>query len=307
MKRYDESRDGAPRPRSFRFCFSMRLCNPLTFPSRSREEWATTREPSPLSDTAHILLRYTSGVNPIVLLLYFLIAVPAWAQAKADDSMYSRSATSIWASGDVTIPAPDGKKAIVVKHPENPASEETHTVLIRVGSHVYRTKIGALVNAEAAWAPDSKAFFVTYSDAGGIGTYHVRVVYVSDAGIHAIEPVPNGRRLFKPTCFDPEMPNVGAIGWIGNGSDRLAIAGVVPPHSSCASMGTFKAFVIHLPDRKVVSEYGQIEAKSSFSKLIGSELRYAEDSCIENPQSCIPCGMKGGKCGPSGVPDSHRR
>ncbi len=247
-------------------------------------------------------------MNPKAFLLYFLIAVPAWTQAKTDDdSMYSRSATSIWASGDVTIPAPDGKKSIVVKHPDNPASEETHTVLIRVGRHLYRTKIGALVNAEAAWAPDSKAFFITYSDGGVVGTYHVRVVYVSDGGIHAIEPVPNGRRLFKPTCFDPEMPNVGAIGWTGNASDRLAIAVEVPPHSSCASMGTFKAYVIQLPNGKVVSEYGQIEAKRSFSKLIGGELRDAEDSCIEKPESCIPCGMKGGDCGPSGTPDSHRR
>jgi len=154
------------------------------------------------------------------------------------------------------------------------------------------------VNAEVAWSPDSKAFFVTYSDGGNVGTYHVRVVYVTDSGIRAIEPLPNGRRLFKPICFDPENPNVGAIGWIGNGSDQLAIAVEVPPHSSCASMGTFKAFVIQLPTGNVVSTYGQIEAKRSFSKLIGSELRGADDTCVEEPRSCVPCGMKGVECGP---------
>lgn len=211
--------------------------------------------------------------------------------------MYSRAATSIWSSGDITIPSPDGTKSVVVKPPENPAGEETHTVLVRTGRHIFRTKIGALVNAEAAWAPDSKAFFVTYSDGGNVGTYHVRVVYVTDSGVRAIEPVPNGRRLFKPTCVDPEIPNVGAIGWVGNGSDQLAIAVAVPPHSSCASMGTFKAYVIQLPTGKVVSQYDQVEAKRSFSNLIGSELRDADDACIEQPQSCIPCGMKGGKCG----------
>lgn len=155
-----------------------------------------------------------------------------------------------------------------------------------------------MINAEAAWAPDSKALFVTYSDAGNIGRYHVLVVYVTDVGIHVIEPVPDGSSLFEPTCFDPELPNVGAIGWIGNGSDRLAIAVEVPPHSSCASMGTFKAYVIQLPSGRVVSKYGQIEAKRTFSKLIGNELRGAENECIEKPQSCIPCGMKGGYCGP---------
>lgn len=212
--------------------------------------------------------------------------------------MYSRSATSIWASGNITIPSPDGTKAIVVRPPKSPDSDETHTVLIRAGKHVYRTKIGALVNAEVAWAPDSKAFFLTYSNGGNVGTYHVRVVYVTESGIRAIEPVPNGRRLFKPICFDQEAPNVGAIGWLGQGSDRLAIAVEVPPHSSCASMGTFEAFVIELPTGNVVSEFGQIEAKKVFSNLVGSELVDADDGCVKKPENCIPCGMKGGECAP---------
>jgi hypothetical protein len=186
----------------------------------------------------------------------------------------------------------------VIKRPENPSSDETRTVLVRVGRHVFRTNIGALVNAEVAWSPDSKAFFVTYSDGGNVGTYHVRIVYVMESGIRAIEPLPNGRLLFKPRCFAAENPNVGAIGWIGNCSDQLAIAVEVPPHSSCASMGTFKAYVIQLPAGNVVSTYGQIEAKRSFSNLIGSELRDADDTCVEKPHSCVPCGMKDGDCDP---------
>jgi hypothetical protein len=227
-------------------------------------------------------------VNPRLLLpfLFISIQVCVWSQA-----LYSRAATPIGKPG--TIPAPDGKRSIVIK-----TVEGLPAILIRTGSHVYSPSIPPLINAEAAWAPDSRAFFVTYSDAGNVGRYHVLVVYVTDVGIQVIEPVPDGSSLFRPTCFDPELPNVGAIGWIGNGSDRLAIAVEVPPHSSCASMGTFKAYVIQLPSARVVSTYGQIEAKRAFSKLIGGELRGAEDECVEKPQSCIPCGMKGGDCGP---------
>lgn len=210
--------------------------------------------------------------------------------------MFSRSADPIWASGDVTIPSPDGTKLIVVKHPERPESEETHTVLVRVGGHTYRTKIGALVNAEARWSQDSKAFFVTYSDGGMVGTYHVRVAYVAASGLQIIEPVPNGRKLFKPVCFDPEVPNVGAIDWVGQDSSQIAIAVQVPPHSSCASMGTFKAFVLSMPSGKVISELGQVEAKKQFSEKIGSMLSHADDACAMKPQTCIPCGMKGGSC-----------
>jgi hypothetical protein len=215
--------------------------------------------------------------------------------------MYSRSAVKLWGNGEISIPSPNGASSIAVEHPERPDVEGTHTILhtllIRTRGHVYKTKIGGIVNAEVAWSADSKAFFLTHSDAGLIGTYHVKVVYLTRSGIRVIEPVPDGSKLFSPTCFSPEVPNVGAISWVGNGSDRLAIAVQVPPHSSCASMGTFRAFVIQLPSGAVISQYNQIEAKKAFSRGLGSVLRNQDDSCIEEPQSCIPCGMKGGSCG----------
>jgi len=254
----------------------------LKLPSRRQ----LGRKPTTLTTSS--LRARLSGVNPrlFLLLLCSFISTPVslWAQG------YSRSATPIWARG--TIHAPDRKKTIVVEPVEG-----LPTILVRAGSHTYSPRMAPLIDAEAAWSPDSKAFFLTYSDAGVVGRYHVLVVYVTDAGVHVIEPVPDGSRLFRPTCVGPELPNVGAIGWIGSGSDRLAIAIEVPPHSSCASMGTFEAYVIQLPNGEVVSKYGQIEAKHAFRKLIGNELRGAEDECIEYPQSCIPCGMKGGDCG----------
>jgi hypothetical protein len=156
----------------------------------------------------------------------------------------------------------------------------------------YETEIGGWVNAEAAWSPDSAAFFVTYSDGGVIGTYHVKVVYVADSGLRIVEPVPNGRSLFVPTCFDPEVPNVGAIRWSRRDPSRLLIAVEVPPHSSCASMGTFRAFEISLPDAGLRSRYGQIKAKKLFGSYLGHELAAADDDCIRNPGTCVPNGMK---------------
>jgi len=242
-------------------------------------------------------MSYTAGVKLQVLLLLLIVPAAVSAQASAkDQSMFSQDALSIWSSGEVTIPSPDGTKEIVIKRPDGADTEETHTVTVRAGGHVFKTKMGALVNAEMGRSKDSKAFFLTYSDGGMVGTYHVKVVYVTRSGILSIEPVPNGRRLAKPKCFDPETPNVGAIGWIGAGSNQIAIAVQVPPHSSCASMGTFKAFLIQLPSGMVMASYDQIEAKRKFSDKIGSILRYADDDCVRDPQRCIPCGMRGGKC-----------
>ena len=225
-----------------------------------------------------------------VLLAAILAYMPPGSAGRT--GVWSRSATWIWAvDKPLTIVSPDGTKSIIVQPIHNPQSEATTAVTVAANGHTYKTSIGSWVNAELAWSPDSQAFFVTYSDGGNVGTYHVKVFYVSDSGLRIVEPVPNGRTLFKPTCFDPEWPNVAAIKWLENDSSRLLVAAQVPPHSSCASMGTFRAFEISLPEGAIVSRYGQIEAKSSFGSDMGKMLQNASDDCVRHPQTCIPNGL----------------
>jgi len=232
-----------------------------------------------------------------VSLLAFLAFAVCMSGARPDkDSIFSCAASSIWSGANTVVPSPDGKKKIIIGPPNPANSEETHRVAVRIGSRTFPTTIGALVNAEAAWSPHSKAFFVTYSDGGDVGTYRVRVYYATDAGIRWVEPITNGRRLLTPNCFDPEVPNVGAIEWFGAGSDELAVAIQVPPHSSCAAMGTFRAFIIRVPSGAIVAAYSQVQAKKLFSNAIGPTLQDADNACAEKPQTCIPCGMKGGRC-----------
>jgi hypothetical protein len=78
---------------------------------------------------------------------------------------------------------------------------------------------------------------------------------------------------------------------MGAGSTSLLIAVEVPPHSSCASMGTFEAFEIEVPSGKVISHYNQLTAKKLFKSDLGAELLGADDSCIRKPQSCVPPGL----------------
>jgi len=117
------------------------------------------------------------------------------------------------------------------------------------------------------------------------------VFYLNPAGLRLIEPIRNGRRLFAPRCFDPELPNVAAIKWTQADASRLLIALEVPPHSSCASMGTFRAFEIELPDGNVLTTYDQLAAKKLFLDDLGAELRDADDACIRTPGKCVPAGL----------------
>jgi hypothetical protein len=229
-------------------------------------------------------------LRAITLVLFTVAGLTAQA-ADTTSGIFSRSAKDIWGTKRLVIPSPDGRKSINVDPPTNTNSDEPHTVILRANGKSYPTGIGSWVNSEAAWAPDSKAFFVTYSDGGNVGTYHIKIFYVTDSGLRVLEPIPNGRTLFQPRCFDPERPNVGAIKWIGADSGSLLIAVEVPPHSSCASMGTFEAFEIELPSGKVVSHYDQLTAKKLFKSDLGGELLNADDVCIRKPQSCVPSGL----------------
>lgn len=223
-----------------------------------------------------------------VLALAAVASVPATANAGA----FSRSAISIGRGGARTISSPDGTKAILVQPPKIPDSDANHDVVVRAYGRKYQTNIGALVNAEVAWALDSSAFFVTYSDSGSVGTYHVKVFRVTASGLDVAEPIPDGRTLFAPRCADPEYPNVGAVRWEGRGSRRLLVAVEVPPHSSCVAMGTFRVFEIELPGGRVVNQRNQLMAKEVLRSDLGNELLNADDGCITRPDTCVPSGVK---------------
>jgi hypothetical protein len=222
--------------------------------------------------------------------MLFTVAFLSAPAAHVKRGIFSRSAKDLWVSKRLVIPSPDGRKSINVDPPRSADYSGPPAVELAANGTSYST-IGYWVNGEAAWAPDSKAFFITYSDGGNVGTYHVKIFYMTDSDPRVVEPIPDGSTLFQPRCFSPEPPNVGAIKWMGGSSRSLLIAVEVPPHSSCASMGTFEAFEIELPSGKVISHYNQLTAKKLFKSDLGDELLGADDSCIRKPQSCVPPGL----------------
>jgi hypothetical protein len=189
------------------------------------------------------------------------------------------------------LPSPDREAVLhAVEDPNVDCCWPYRVWLTRKGRS-YVLGFGTYVEAEVAWSPDSSAFFVTYSDGGAVGTFHVLVYRVDDRGPRKSEPIPDGRKLYKSICHTTEFPNVGAIQW-GVDSTTLLIAVEVQPHSNCASMGTFRAFEIALPGGKVLRTYGQLEAKKQFGGSLGRELTNADDECVRKPEACVPPGLE---------------
>lgn len=262
-------------------------------------------EESPVGATVHL-----QEATAVIIMRVPRVIIAVWLcssliMAQQYKGTYSRLATPIWGNSAhrFTIKSPNGRKSIMVRDNLDTNSDEIRKVSFKVNGKEYKSNIGYLVNSEVEWAPDSKAFFVTYSDGGNVGTYHVKIFYVGSSGFRTIEPVRNGRRLFAPACDQPETPNIGAIQWMKD-SSRLLLALEVPPHSSCVSMGTFRIFEISVPSGRVLKRYGQLRAKHVFAGIIGEELVNADDECV--PQlhekialfkmreraTCVPTGVR---------------
>jgi hypothetical protein len=156
------------------------------------------------------------------------------------------------------ISAPNGQKTII-------AEAKGDNLVLYVSAHEKRFPVDLgeyIVGAEAAWSPDSRAFFVTASEGGRVGQYHTLVFQVGEDGIRKIDLNPTIEQAFghPVVCAYPELPNVVAITWHGS-SSRLLVAAQILHHSVCDSMGTFKAYEVSLPRGGILRQYGQIETK----------------------------------------------
>ncbi len=205
---------------------------------------------------------------------------------------FSQQATAIWENiwiqnkpvGTIKIPSPDETKTVTAAYDQK---TDRTLLTIAAGTRRFKTEVEGTVGSELAWAPDSKAFFLTYSDAGLDGEYHTLVFYVSEHGLRKVNPDLVIKRAFgnPVSCLGPTIANVVGVAWLGD-SHRMLIAAQVPTLTICDSYGTFKVFEISLPDAIVIKPYGQLAAKKQFWPYLGKDLRDARDNCITDPKSC---------------------
>jgi hypothetical protein len=204
--------------------------------------------------------------------------------------LFSKYATSIsdLAAQPAGLPSPNGLKTIHARKLDSPDRGGWPVeAWVSYGGKDHSIRFGSEVNAEVIWSPDSSRFAVTYSDTGAVGWYHVVVYLLGAKEVHILEPIRDSSRLFKTYCNPEQAPNAGAVRW-SEDSRSLFVALEVPPHSSCASMGTFQLFEIEIPGGKPLRIYHQHEAKKLFADSLGAELRNADDECVELKKSCIP-------------------
>ncbi len=212
--------------------------------------------------------------------------------AAAPAGFYARQAQPIWhriagVPAGLQLEAPDRQTHVLARYEETEKTDGEVTLRVRGKLGSGTVSLGAGVNSELLWAPDSGAFAVTTSDGGAIGLYRAIVVGTGRNGLQVTDLSPLIRSAFgRPVkCGWPEDPNVAIVQW-RDGSQKVIVAAEIIAHSNCDSFGTFKAYEVDWRARRITRTFDQIEAKRLFGRSMGIELRNAPNECIRSPRRC---------------------
>lgn len=176
----------------------------------------------------------------------------------------------------LSLPSPDGKKIIEVNG---------ETVTLRINGRRYRTKLGEKTNAELGWSPDSKYFFLTWTDGGVTGSWHTDLYLTGPKGLEHVRgfeanargdfdrmirglPVPAefakepGRSYWRSEeyCY----PNVVGAQWL-NASKELLLSVLVPNVGICRYMSQFQVYRVAVPSGRILEHYSAKQAHRKFN------------------------------------------
>jgi hypothetical protein len=185
---------------------------------------------------------------------------------------------------EIVIPSPDGRSRARISPGEDEMQLQVSGAAGELTASFYSGPNSAL-----AWAPDSRALFLTVNEGGIVGDYTLAIVAELDVfpGLDMWDFTHLVHEAFghPVRCFEPEHPNVAGIAWLGS-SRRLLVAAQILPHSNCDRMGNFAGYLLDPFAGTIVHRYGQAEMKRRFGHLLGPRLSNADDECDARPKRC---------------------
>lgn len=196
----------------------------------------------------------------LTMILAAGVSVPSLG---AELGMWAASGTLLGSQQEASVPAPNGLLSIGQVQDEVPVfvSGGTSTRLKEILSPPFLT--------EVLWSPKSDAFVLNSSDGGLVGTWDGYVYFVGKGSRLSRRTL---RSLIRPLLRGwpqcPEVPNVGASGWLSE-AHKLLVVAEVPPHSSCRNMGAILGFKVDVVSWKVEQRIPENDLRSSFRAILG--------------------------------------
>ena len=166
------------------------------------------------------------------------------------------------------IPSPDHSTTLVIKG-------STRAVFRTEGHEDPASLLIGRSQEEVIWSPDSKALLVTLT-LGSSGAVSADVVFVQH------DPFTQGWSITDSIRKDfvaghtgdrcREWANVGGLTWLEGGKKAVFVA-EVPPSPHCKDGGYFDAYVVSIPEGRILTRYPMKEAIKRWRNVLGPELR----------------------------------
>lgn len=182
-----------------------------------------------------------------------------------------------WSAPDINpgrrlrLSSPDRTKVIAV---------DAFRVRLLMGGKSYWTPFGMMHDAELGWSPDSKRLFVTWTETGELGPWHVQVYDVTQDGPREIKrvtreaskdllarerraPIPSGLPRGYWNSLEYCEPEIVGSQWL-NGSSQILVAAIAGPDSGCKYMSDFRVYRIDVKSGRILQSYSATEAHRLF-------------------------------------------
>ena len=199
---------------------------------------------------------------------------------------------------DMSIQAPDGKTTLRVGNERWWLELEGRMIFLPRGeSRVTEDDSRVTENAEFAWAPDGRTFYLTQSEnrAGVQGYYTLVVRVVKGRIVRALDVnriiQHEFNRHHECVAYDArgkrysEESDIGAVKWVD--SDQLLMVAETTYDSDCAR-GYFAGYLVSLSQQKVVRRYSAGELMPAWSDAIGKRLKAGFGSLTAEQKDAAP-------------------
>jgi len=160
-------------------------------------------------------------------------------------------------------------------------------VTLLIGGKKFETDIDNVTkhDAELGWAPDSTKFFITWTESGELGPWHLQVYGVDDSGVHEFENVatpaskdfeqrvrqwpiepefdtPEGRAYWDAKEYCEPYYVIGGR-WL-NGSQEILLSVLIRNTGDCRYMSEFNVYRVNAATGKVLQRFSAVEGHRQF-------------------------------------------
>jgi hypothetical protein len=159
------------------------------------------------------------------------------------------------------------------KQPAVSSPDKTKAVQLTKG-YKFRVKVGDQVisaitindissNVEVGWSPDSSQFFISYSDGGLVGRYHVRLFHLIGQTLTENQVPSTVAESFKTKYWCPSRGNnLFYLDWTSDSKVGFFVAEVYPTGDCGKDLGVYRGYVVSLEDRRILRVFGEKETSS---------------------------------------------